>query len=179
MPRLQSLEATQGEPKAQEMMKQLASQKMLLNIFRGMANSPAVLDGYLKFSSALNAGKLDEKTRHAIALAVGQSNRCEYCLSAHTMLGKKAGLDDAAVRGSRLGHVADPKLNAAVGLARQLVDSKGAVSDVQVTAARAAGLSDGEIAEVVAHVGLNVFTNYFNNLNHTDVDLPKVSLEVT
>src|SRR5437016_11672040 len=103
MPRLATLEKTQGDPKSQEMMKQLESQKMLLNIFRGMANSPAVLDGYLKFSGALKGGKLDAKTREAIALVVGQTNRCDYCLAAHTMLGKGAGLDDGAVRDARMG----------------------------------------------------------------------------
>ena len=179
MPRLQSLETTQAEPKAQEMMKHLESQKMLLNIFRGMANSPAVLDGYLKFSGALNAGKLDPQTREALALTVGQANRCDYCLSAHTMLGKKAGLDDAAVRGARLGQVTDAKMNAAVMLAKKLVETKGAVGESDLKSARAAGLGDGEIAEVVAHVALNIFTNYFNNLNMTDVDLPKVAVDIS
>jgi len=40
---------------------------------------------------------------------------------------------------------------------------------------RQAGLSDGEIAEVVAHVALNVFTNYFNKAAEVDIDFPRVS----
>lgn len=178
MPRLQSLEKTQGDPKSQEMLNQLDKQKMLLNIFRGMANSPAVLDGYLKFSGALNQGSLDAKTRHAIALAVGQSNRCEYCLSAHTMMGKSAGLDDATIHDARLGHATDKKMNGVIVLAKQLVDKKGSVSDGELAAAKSAGLTDGDIAEVVANVALNVFTNYFNNANQTEVDLPKVPVDL-
>jgi AhpD family alkylhydroperoxidase len=178
MPRLKSLQKTDGDPKSQQMLTQLESKKMLLNIFRGMANSPAVLDGYLKFSGALEAGHLDAKTRHAIALTVGQTNQCEYCLSAHTMLGKNAGLDDASVKNARMGKSTDAKMNAALTLAKQLADKKGMVSDTELSAAKSAGLSDGDVAEVVANVALNVFTNYFNNANQTEVDLPKVSVNL-
>jgi AhpD family alkylhydroperoxidase len=143
-----------------------------------MANSPAVLDGFLKFSGALKEGQLDGKTREAIALAVGQANRCQYCLSAHTALGKKAGLDDAAIRDARLGKGAPGKPAAAVTLARRLVSTQGFVSDADISAARSGGLDDGEIAEVVANVAINILTNYFNNANQTEVDLPKVPVEV-
>lgn len=178
MPRLAKLDKGQGEPQSQEMLKQLDAQKMLLNVFRGMANSPAVLDGYLKFNSALKNGMLDEPTREAIALAVGQVNRCDYCLAAHTQMGKEAGLDEGAIRDARLGRSDDPKIAAAVTLAKKVVEHRGRVSNAQVAAAKAAGLSDGQIAEVVAHVALNIFTNYFNHVNQTEVDLPKVAVEV-
>jgi uncharacterized peroxidase-related enzyme len=179
MSRLAKLDKNQGEPQSQEMMKQLDSQKMLLNIFRGMANSPAVLDGYLKFSGALKKGKLDARTREVIALVVGQTNRCDYCLAAHTMLGKGAGLDDNAVRDARMGRSADKRTNAAVMLAKLLLDKKGNVSQADLESAREAGLNDGEIAEVVANVALNIFTNYFNHLNQTEVDLPKVAVDIS
>jgi uncharacterized peroxidase-related enzyme len=178
MPRLKTLEKSQASPQSQTLMADLEGKKMLLNIFRGMANSPAVLDGFLKFSGALQQGKLDAKIRHAIALAVAQSNRCGYCLAAHTMLGKSAGLDDAAVRDARLGRSADRKTNAAVSLARQLLAARGNVSDSDASAARSAGLDDGDIAEVIANVALNVFTNYFNNFNQSEVDLPKVPVNI-
>ena len=178
MSRLAKLEKNQGDPQSQDMMRQLESQKMLLNIFRGMANSPAVLDGYLKFSGALKRGKLDARMREAIALVVGQTNRCDYCLAAHTMFGKGAGLDDNAVREARLGRSSDKRMNAVITLAKLLLDKKGNVSDTEIPAARDAGLNDGEIAEVVANVALNIFTNYFNHVNQTEVDLPKVPVDV-
>ena len=178
MPRLKKLEKTEGDPQSQKMMGELDSNKMLLNIFRGMANSPAVLDAYLKFSGALKEGKLPAKTREAIALTVGQANRCDYCLAAHTFLGKGAGLDDAAIKDARLGRSSDKKTDAAVALAKRLAENKGNVTDADISAARAGGLDDGEIAEVVANVALNVFTNYINHVNKTEVDLPKVPLDV-
>ncbi|MDP9172296.1 MAG: carboxymuconolactone decarboxylase family protein [Planctomycetota bacterium] len=178
MPRLKKLEKSQGAEKAQQIMADLEGKKMLLNIFRSMANSPAALDGFLKFSGALREGKLDGKAREAIALAVGQVNKCEYCLSAHTMLGKNAGLDETAVRDARLGKSSDKKLHAMVTLAKKLAAEQGRISDAEISAARAAGLDDAEITEVVANVALNIYTNYFNNMNQTEVDLPKVPVEV-
>jgi uncharacterized peroxidase-related enzyme len=178
MSRLKKLEKSQAAAKAQQIMGELEAKKRLLNIFRSMANSPAVLDAYLKFSGTLREGKLDTKTREAIALAVGQANKCEYCLADHTGLGKQSGLDDAAIHDARLGHSSDKKTNAALTLARQLVATAGHVSDADVNAARSGGLDDGDVAEVVANVALNIFTNYFNHLNQTEVDLPKVPVEI-
>jgi AhpD family alkylhydroperoxidase len=179
MPRLKCLDKSQANSKAQPMMAELESKKILLNIFRTMANSPAVLDAYLKFSGALREGKLDEKTRESIALAVAQANCTQYCLSAHTVLGKGAGLDDLAIRNARLGQSADLKTNAAIVLAQKVAATKGNVSDSDVSSARAGGLDDGDIAEVVANVALNVFTNYFNNLNQVEVDFPKVAVDIS
>jgi len=179
MPRLKTLEKSQADPKSQAIMSELESKKMLLNIFRGMANSPAVLDAFLKFSGALQQGKLDAKIRHAIALTVAQCNSTGYCLAAHTVLGKGAGLDDAAIRDARLGKSADRKTNAAVKLAGQLLASHGGVSDADAAAARSAGLDDGDIAEVIANVALNLFTNYFNNFNQSEVDFPKVPVDIS
>jgi uncharacterized peroxidase-related enzyme len=178
MPRLKRLEKNQGDPKAQEMMSTLEGNGKLFNIFRSMANSPAVLDAYLKLSGALNNAKLDAKTREAIALVVGQQNRCGYCLAAHTAIGKGAGLDDAAIKDARQGRSQDRKTQAAVTLARAMVEKKGNVTDTDVKAARDAGLGDAELAEVPAVVALNLLTNYFNLLNQTDVDFPKVAVDV-
>ncbi|HEX4054061.1 MAG TPA: carboxymuconolactone decarboxylase family protein [Tepidisphaeraceae bacterium] len=178
MPRLKKLDKSQGSPKSQEMMADLESKKLLLNIFRGMANSPAVLDAYLKFSGALKEGKLDGKTREAIALVISQANRCDYCLAAHTVIGKGAGLDDKAVHDARLGRSSDRKTGAAVALAQKVLSSKGNISDSDASAARTAGLDDGEIAEVVANVVLTLFTNYFNHVNQTEVDFPKVPVDI-
>jgi len=178
MPRLRRLEKGQGTPQANDLLTDLEGKKKLFNIFRGMANSPAVLDAYLKFSGAMGNAKLDAKTREAVALAVGQANRCEYCLSAHTAIGKGAGLDDATIKDIRQGRPKDRKMQGAVTLARTIVEKRGNVNDQDVKAARDAGLDDAEVAETVAAVALNIFTNYFNHLNQTEVDFPKVAMEV-
>lgn len=142
---------------------------------RVMAASPVVLEAYLGFSGALARGALDARTAEQIALVTGQANRCNYCLSAHTAIGKMVGLNDHEITASRSGHGVDSKTTAALTFATRVLETKGHVTDVDVDAVREAGYSDGEIAEILAHVALNVFTNYFNTAAQVEIDFPKVS----
>jgi uncharacterized peroxidase-related enzyme len=142
------------------------------NIFKAMANSPAVLQAYLGFSGALKAGALEAKLREQIALAVGQENDCRYCLAAHTALGKGAGLQDREIEAARRGQGSDPKTAAALRFAVLVVKNRGNVSDAEIGALRKAGFGDGDIAEIVANVALNIFTNYFNHVADPVVDFP-------
>jgi uncharacterized peroxidase-related enzyme len=146
------------------------------NMTRAMANSPAVLDGYLQLSGALARGTLPAKVREQIALAVAQANGCDYCLSAHTAVGKMVGLTADQIRDSRLGTAVDPKADALIRFARKVVETRGRVGDADLDEVRGAGFDDGVIAEVVAHVALNVFTNYFNEVAETDIDFPKAEV---
>jgi len=86
----------------------------------------------------------------------------------------KLGLVPDQIRDSRQGTAADGKTDALLHFARKLVETRGQVSDGDVDAVRQAGLTDGEIAEAVAGVALNIFTNYFNHVAATDIDFPKV-----
>lgn len=145
------------------------------NMMRTMAQSPAVLEAYLAFGAALRKGLLPAALQEQIALAVAEANACDYCLSAHAVLGRGAGLSTEEVDASREGRAADPRAAAALTFARAVVERRGAATDQDVARVRAAGFGDGEIAEILAHVGLNVFTNYFNRAVQTDVDFPLVS----
>jgi uncharacterized peroxidase-related enzyme len=142
------------------------------NMTRAMANSPAVLDGYLQFSAALGKGVLSAKTREQIALAVSQANGCDYCLAAHSAIGKMVGLTDDQIRDGRLGTAVDRGTDALIRFALKVTDSRGRVADRDVQDVREAGFDDGAIAEVVANVALNVFTNYFNSVVDTEIDFP-------
>jgi uncharacterized peroxidase-related enzyme len=145
------------------------------NMTKAMANSPAVLKGYVEFSGALAGGTLPAAVRERIALHVAQLNGCDYCLSAHTYIATNvAGLDEAEATAARHGKASDPTAAAALSLAEAVVRTRGAVADSDLAAARAAGLTDAEIAEVLGHVALNVFTNYFNKAAAVDIDWPAV-----
>jgi uncharacterized peroxidase-related enzyme len=147
------------------------------NMMRTMGNSVAVLNGYLSFSGALNESKIGVRLGEQIALAVAEANQCEYCLSAHTYIGGKLlRLDEATLLSSREAATGDTKTDAALVFAQSLVRKKGLVSDEDVNKVKAAGYGDGEIAEIVAHTALNIFTNYLNNTAKTVVDFPKVEL---
>ncbi|MDX2039058.1 MAG: carboxymuconolactone decarboxylase family protein [Isosphaeraceae bacterium] len=142
------------------------------NMVRAMGNAPAVLEGYLALSGALGGGGLSAKDRERIALVVAETNGCDYCLAAHSALGRLAGLSPEELRASRGATSSDARSAHLLRLARAVVDSRGRVSSDELMAARDAGISDGDIAEVVANVALNVLTNYFNNVAQTDIDFP-------
>jgi uncharacterized peroxidase-related enzyme len=147
------------------------------NLFRLTASNPAALEGYLGLSGALAKGSLTPQTRERIALAVAEINGCDYCLSAHSYLGKNlAKLDEAEIAANRAGGSSDPKADAAVRFAVKLVRERGQVSDADVSAVRMAGYSDAEIVEIVAHVALNTLTNYLNEAFDTPIDFPVVSV---
>jgi uncharacterized peroxidase-related enzyme len=144
------------------------------NMMRTMAQSPAVLEAYLGMTGALAKGKLSRRTGEQLALVTAQANGCDYCAAAHTLLGQGAGLSEADVEQARQGTATDDRTSAALEFARAVIASRGHVADQELQAVRAAGLTEGEVGEVVAHVALNVFTNYFNSVARTDLDFPAV-----
>jgi uncharacterized peroxidase-related enzyme len=146
------------------------------NLFRLVANSPAALEGYLGMFGALNKGALPAPTRERIALAVAEINGCDYCLSAHTYLGKNlAKLDDAEIAANRTGASNDPKADAAVRFAVKIVRERGHVGEDDIRAVKLAGYDDAQVIEIVLHVALNTWTNYINEVAKTDIDFPVVS----
>ncbi|WP_067540676.1 carboxymuconolactone decarboxylase family protein [Nocardia crassostreae] len=145
------------------------------NMTKVMVNSPAVLEAYLAFFSALSRGALSAATRERIALLVAEENACDYCLSAHTYIGANiAKLTPAEIESNRQGHSTDPKAAAALTFATTVVRTRGGVAESDVKQAKESGLTNAEIAEVIAAVSLNVFTNYLNKAADTDIDWPVV-----
>lgn len=151
---------------------------MVPNLYATFAQSPAVLNGFLALSDALSKGALTAGQRAIVALATAQANQCHYCLSAHTLLGKNAGLSPDAILAARHGKGENAQDNAVAALAARLVETRGSVNDADVAAARSGGLDDARIVEVIAHVSLNVMTNFTNNVAQTDIDFPVVDLAI-
>ncbi len=81
-------------------------------------------------------------------------------------------MDEEAIFEARRGSSADSKEDAILKFASQIVETRGIVSDEQVANLKGQGVSDGEIAEVVGNVALNIFTNYFNHVAGTEIDFP-------
>jgi uncharacterized peroxidase-related enzyme len=149
---------------------------MVPNFIRVLANSPAALNAFLGLHGIAGAGALDAKTRERIALAVAEQNACQYCVSAHTAIGRKAGLDAAEMLANRMGKSSDARAEAALTFARALVENTGQVSQAEFDVVRAAGHSDGEIIEIITHVAMNVFTNLLGKATQVEIDFPKVDL---
>jgi len=174
MTRLQPLDPATATGKTKELFSAVqAKLGSVPNMMRTMANSEAVLEGYLNLSGALSHGKLNNKTGELIALAVSDSNSCDYCLAAHTFIGEKLlKTDPAVLDAARIGESADAKTKAILQFAKTLVSKGGIVNDADVNAAKEARINDAELSEIVAHVALNVLTNYFNNTANTEIDFP-------
>lgn len=151
---------------------------MVPNFLKVFANSPAALRAFLGLHGIANEGSLDPQTRERIALALAQQNFCEYCLSAHTAIGKKAGLTGDEILSNRAGSSQDAKAAVAVKLARSIAEHTGEVTTAELIEAREAGYTDADIVEIVTHVGMNILTNMIGKASHLDIDFPKVSLKI-
>ena len=177
MARIKIIDPAQATGKSKELLDTLQkSLKSVPNLAKVLANSPAALKAWTEFSGALGKGSLDAKLQQELAVAIAQEDGCEYCLSAHTAIGKLVGLTDQQILNSRKWQGTSTKATAALTFARELVEKHGQVPASSVQALRDQGFTDGDIAEIVAHVALNIFTNYFNIALDVDVDFPRVSL---
>jgi uncharacterized peroxidase-related enzyme len=165
-----------------------AEQKALLDAIQGqlgmvpnflgiLAHSTDALKAFLGLHGIAGSGSLDPQTRERIALAVAQGNACEYCLSAHSAIGRKAGLTGAEIQANRAGTSQDAKAAAAVAFAQALNTHLGEVTQAEFDAVRAAGYGDAEIVEIITHVGMNILTNLIGKASRVDIDFPKVSLQ--
>ena len=174
MERITAINPQTAEGRAKELLDAVKAKLGIVpNMTRAMAVSPSVLEAYLGFSGALRSGVLAARVREQLALDVGEANHCDSCVSAHSALGKRAGLTDQDILDSRRGTSTDPKADVLLRFARTVVEKRGVVEEADIAAVREAGYGDAEIAEVVAHVALNIFTNYFNNVAGTTIDFPK------
>ncbi len=172
---LQNPESTSGNHKA--LFDQInAAFGVIPNMFKAIGNSSAALESMWTSFGALSKGALDAKLGEHIAVLVADINRCEYCLAAHTVLGQKAGASEQEMADAQAGQASDPKTQAALDFSAKLVQNRANITKADVDAVRDAGFNNEEIAEILAHVALNIFTNYTNVAFDVEIDFPQVSL---
>lgn len=147
------------------------------NMFKAVANSPAALQSMWAAFGALGKGTLGARLGEQIAVAIANRNRCEYCLAAHTVLGQNAGASAADMAAAQIGRSDDARTSAALAFALKVVEQRAQVGDDDVARLRDAGFDDGQIVEILAHVALNLFTNYVNVALDIPVDFPRVALK--
>lgn len=178
MPRIPNVRDESIDPAAKDMLAAAESKiGRLPNMLLPLAQSPTALDAYLSLSDVVARGTFTARLREQIALAVSGANECSYCASAHAAIGKMAQIDDAEVARNLKGEATDSYVAAILSLVTAILDRHGAITDAELAQARDAGLSDGEIVEVVANITLHLFTNYFNRLAQPEIDFPVVSFE--
>ncbi len=152
---------------------------MTPNMIKEMAMSPIILRSFYCFRDALSKGKLNAKLQTLIPITVSEVNASEYCLSAGIALAKLAGISEREITDSRDATNRDRKLAAALDFVRTVTLKKGRVSDNQLKALRTADYSDEEILEIVGHVVLSIFANYFTEVLQTPIGFPRVKPTTT
>ncbi|GAA2788438.1 carboxymuconolactone decarboxylase family protein [Kitasatospora sp. CM 4170] len=177
MPRIPQLTPDAAEADRRDLLE--ATRKQLgrvPNFYASLANGPAALRGYLALRDALTGGVLGERLREQLALLIAQENGCLYCVSAHTMRGGRLlRMTDDELLATRRAEDADPHARAVLQVAAAVVREHGRVDDELLARARKDGVTDAELAEIVAHVALNTLSNYFNHLAEPDLDFPAVA----
>ncbi|MFC4127878.1 carboxymuconolactone decarboxylase family protein [Nocardia rhizosphaerae] len=142
------------------------------NLYAALANSPATLRGYLALHSALAGGTLDARTRERLALLVAADNGCDYCVAAHTFRAGRMGLSEREIADTRLARAEDPRTDAVLRVAHEVLHERGRIDDALLAEVRAHGVTDAELSEVVGHIALNVLSNYFNHVARPELDFP-------
>lgn len=145
------------------------------NMMAAFAQSPIAFNAWATLLGSLSK-TLDVKTRDSIGLAVSEVNGCNYCLTVHSFTAEHMArllADDIIL--ARRGHANDPKRDAAVQFARNVIETRGHVNDADLKAVRDAGYTDANIIEIVALVAMYSLTNFFNNVFDHDKDFPAVT----
>lgn len=137
------------------------------------SNSPVALESALNLDAALRRSSLRAKEIEIVKLAVSEAAGCDYCLAAHTMMGKRAGLSREAILAVRHGEASDDAKNDALAaFVRALTTTSGTLPEANLAAIRAAGYNDAQITDIALAMAAINLTNLFNRINDTTLDFP-------
>jgi len=144
------------------------------NLYATFAHSATALGTYLALQNAKSS--LNAKQREVVNLVVSQVNDCEYCLAAHTAVGKMVGFSDAQILEIREGRAAfDPKLDALARFVREVAEKRGKVAAASTEAFLEAGWTEGNVVDVIIAVGDKIISNYLHGVTKVAVDFPAAS----
>ena len=148
---------------AREMLGELAAHHgQVGDMVRTMANSPAVLGGYLQLSRAMKRAKLDRRISERISIAVQVQQGSELCLESHIAAAASLGIDGEEIDRARRGTSNDAAIAPMIAYGLQVYEAPSTITTAQVEELRGLGYTDREIADVVGLVTLNVLTGAFN-----------------
>ena len=144
------------------------------NLYATFAHSATALGTYLNLQNAKSS--LNAKQREIVNLVVSEVNDCEYCLAAHTAVGKMVGFTEAQILEIRTGRATfDPKLDALARFVREVAEKRGHVAAAETEAFLAAGWTEGNVVDVVMAVGDKIISNYLHGVTKIAVDFPAAS----
>ena len=168
MPRLNYVEPEEADAFTRKLFQKIG---MVPALYCMMANSSTVFDGFIKLTACLDAAKLDKKLREMVYLLTSQINGCEYCLASHTSTAVEHGVMtlEESIQ-ARKAQSPDPRADALLKFAKEVVEKRGHVSDETFQAVKDQGFSDEEIVETIGTIGLATLSNYTAIVGDTELD---------
>ena len=142
------------------------------NLYATYAYSENALANYLTLSNAKTSLKAKEK--EVVNLAVSEANACNYCLAAHTAIGKMNGFSEDQILELRAGQASfDSRLDALARLARNLTVNRGAADEAVVDNFFNQGWSKENLIDTIVLVGDKTISNYLHKTTQVPVDFPE------
>jgi uncharacterized peroxidase-related enzyme len=139
------------------------------------ALGPAALQAVLNADAVLAGSSLTKQDQETIKLVVSVVAGCEYCVAAHSLLGKLTGLTPDVLKSLRDAQpTGDEKRDALARFVTILTKTRGTIPETAFTAIKHAGYTDAQLVEISLAIAITVFTNVFNRINDTAVDFPAV-----
>jgi len=135
------------------------------------SHSPAALSLLLQGEHSLTS--LPKADVEAVRLAISTENGCDYCVAAHSLVGKSAGVPEGQLRSIREGGLTgDGKRDALLRFAKEVSMTSGPVDAARLDRVLSAGYTQQQVVELLMVIALIAFTNMFNRVNDTEIDFP-------
>jgi AhpD family alkylhydroperoxidase len=171
---LQPVTFEQANENSKEILKAVKNKiGMIPNLYAAMGVSDKLLGGFLSFTETLKSGEFSAKEYEAIALATSQANDCNYCLSAHTAIGKMNGFTEEETLELRTNTIANSKLNALVSLTSEFIANNGHPAEIAINNFFKEGYNKTAFAELIGIISLTTITNNIFHNGGFDIDFPK------
>ena len=143
----------------------------LPNLYRQMANAPALLDAYLDLTELLRKTSFSPAEQQLILLTASVRNGCAYCVPAHTSGARMAKLDKDAITAIRDEQpIADARLEALRKFTEEMLETRGKVSAASKKAFLDAGFTQTQSIEILIGIAMKALSNSFARMVDTPVD---------
>ncbi|MDA3869303.1 MAG: carboxymuconolactone decarboxylase family protein [Gammaproteobacteria bacterium] len=146
---------------------------MVPNLYKKMAESPALLKGYTSLSDIFSNSSLSPVEQQVVLIATSATNKCEYCVSVHSVIADMIKVPQEVTAALREGHdIPDTRLQALRKFTQSVVDARGWVDESEVNALMEHGYTRQNVLDVILGVGMKTLSNYTNHLVETELDEP-------
>jgi len=141
------------------------------NLYASYAHSETALGDYLTLQNRKST--LKAKEREVINLVVSQINECNYCLAAHTALGKMNGFTEEQILEIRTGEISfDPKLNALAQYVKESVVNRSKISEATLQRFFDAGYDKANLVDTIIVIGDKIISNFIHGATNVPIDFP-------